>query len=303
MEQHANAAVEQQFVAQTPEVGRSLWADAIFRIKKDKLAVTSFAIIVLYAVVALLAKLEIVAPGYGLTSATSYAPPSAEHWFGTDIFGRDVLQRAIQGTRIAMSIGLITSFIAIPIGVFLGALGGYFGGFIDECIVWFYTTVDSIPDLLKIIALSFVMGRGIMTVYIAIGATTWVGLCRLIRAEFMKHKSRDYVSAAQALGAGHMRRMFIHILPNVFHIILINFSLRFVTAIKTEVILSYLGLGVEAGQPSWGVMIDDAKLELSRGYWWLSIYLTTPCETHWIQSSGTNRNKSYGSGSKSETIG
>jgi peptide/nickel transport system permease protein len=167
-----------------------------------------------------------------------------------------------------MSIGLVTSFIAIPIGVFLGALGGYFGGKIDEFIVWFYTTVDSIPDLLKIIAMSFVMGRGIITVYIAIGATTWVGLCRLIRAEFMKHKNRDYVFAAEALGAGHTRRMFTHILPNVFHIILINFSLRFVLAIKTEVILSYLGLGVEPGQPSWGVMIDDAKLELARGVWW-----------------------------------
>jgi len=268
MEQTPGAAVAQKAVDKISEVGRSLWSDAIFQIKKDKLALLSFAIIVLYALLALLAKLGIVAPGYALTTDTSYAAPNAQHWFGTDIFGRDVLQRAIQGTRIAMSIGLITSFIAIPIGVFLGALGGYFGGIVDECIVWFYTTVDSIPDLLKIIALSFVMGRGIVTVYIAIGATTWVGLCRLIRAEFMKHKNRDYVNAAQALGAGHARRMFIHILPNVFHIILINFSLRFVMAIKTEVILSYLGLGVEAGQPSWGVMIDDAKLELSRGYWW-----------------------------------
>ncbi|MDZ4677419.1 MAG: ABC transporter permease [Oligoflexia bacterium] len=247
---------------------RSLWGDAFIRLKKNKLAIVCFVIINLYALTALLAWLGLLATDYGTTTPESYGAPSSNHWFGTDIFGRDVFQRTIHGTRIALSIGLVTSLIAIPIGVVLGALAGYFGGIIDDFIVWFYTTMDSIPDLLKIIALSFVLGRGLMSVYVAIGFTTWVGLCRLIRGEFIKHKNRDYVHAAQALGASHMRRMFIHILPNVFHIILINFSLRFIVGIKTEVVLSYLGLGVEPGNPSWGVMIDDAKLELARGVWW-----------------------------------
>jgi ABC-type dipeptide/oligopeptide/nickel transport system permease subunit len=252
-----------------------LWTDAFRRITRDKLAIICLVIIAVYSLLALLSWMGIIASGYAVTTPDSYAPPSGAHWLGTDIFGRDVLLRTIHGTRIAISIGLVTSLIAIPIGVTLGAIAGYFGGLVDDFIVWFYTTMDSIPDLLKIIALSFVLGRGLLSVYIAIGFTTWVGLCRLIRGEFLKHKSRDYVQAANALGASHMRRMFIHILPNVFHIILINFSLRFIIGIKTEVILSYLGMGVEPGQPSWGVMIDDAKLELARGVWWQLAAATT----------------------------
>jgi ABC-type dipeptide/oligopeptide/nickel transport system permease subunit len=252
-----------------------LWRDAFIRLRKDRLAWICLIIIIFYSIVAFLAWIGVIASNYSVIGPDSYAAPSSSHILGTDIFGRDVLLRTIQGTRIAISIGLVTSLIAIPIGVSLGALAGYFGGFVDEFIVWFYTTMDSIPDLLKIIALSFVLGRGLASVYISIGFTTWVGLCRMIRGEFLKHKNRDYVQAANALGASHMRRMFIHILPNVFHIILINFSLRFIIGIKTEVILSYLGLGVEPGQPSWGVMIDDAKLELARGVWWQLAAATT----------------------------
>ncbi len=253
----------------TPQTeGVSLWKDAVRRFKRDKFAVLCFLIIVLYSLVALLTWFGLIGSDYMVTGPHSYQAPSTQHWFGTDIFGRDVFARTLHGTRIALSIGIVTSLIAIPIGVTLGALAGYFGGIIDEVIVWFYTTMESIPDIFKIISISFIIGRGLRSVYIVLGVTTWVSLCRLIRAEFLKHKNRDYVQAANALGASHKRRMFIHILPNVFHIILINFSMRFVTAIKTEVILSYLGLGVEPGQPSWGIMIDDAKLELARGVWW-----------------------------------
>jgi ABC-type dipeptide/oligopeptide/nickel transport system permease subunit len=251
---------------ETEPVG--LWEDAWICLKKNKLALVCLVIIIIYSLLALLTWSGLIASQYSTTGPDAYAPPSGAHWFGTDIFGRDVLLRTLQGIRIAISIGLVTSLIAIPIGVTLGAMAGYFGGRIDEFVVWFYTTVDSIPDLLKIIALSFVLGRGLFSVYIAIGFTTWVNLCRLVRGEFLKHKTKDYVQAARALGASHSRRMFVHILPNVFHIILINFASRFILGIKTEVVLSYIGLGVEPGQPSWGVMIDDAKLELARGVWW-----------------------------------
>jgi peptide/nickel transport system permease protein len=154
------------------------------------------------------------------------------------------------------------------IGTVLGAVAGYFGGVIDELIVWFYTTVDTIPYILLIVAFSFIAGPGLTTVCLAIGLTSWIGHCRVIRAEFMKHREREYVQGATALGASHLRRIFLHILPNTFHLVLINFSLRFVTAIKSEVIISYLGLGVKPGTPSWGMMISDAKLELSREIWW-----------------------------------
>lgn len=186
---------------------------------------------------------------------------------GTDIFGRSVFNKVLQGTRVAMSVGLVSSLISIPIGVFFGAMAGYYGGRIDDLVVWFYTTVSSIPNIMLLIAIAFVMGKGLSAIYVALGVTAWVGLARVIRGEFLKHKSREYVVAAESLGASHFSRIFKHILPNVSHFVIIHLSIQFMSAIKAEVILSFLGLGVQ-DRPSWGVMIDDAKLELARGVWW-----------------------------------
>lgn len=250
--------------------GRSLWKDAYLRIKKDKIAVACFFIIVFYAIIAFLAKFELIASPWDRVVGAAYAPPSADSLeliLGTDIFGRSVFYKVIHGTQIAMSVGLVSSLISTPIGIFLGALAGYFGGWVDDLIVWFYTTLSSIPHIMLLIAIAFVLGRGLTAIYVALGVTAWVGLARVIRGEFIKHKERDYVVAAESLGATHASRIFKHILPNVSHFVIINLSIQFMSAIKSEVILSFLGLGVQ-GQPSWGVMIDDAKLELSRGVWW-----------------------------------
>jgi ABC-type dipeptide/oligopeptide/nickel transport system permease subunit len=138
---------------------------------------------------------------------------------------------------------------------------------VDDFVTWLYTTFSSVPNIMLLISITLILGKGIFSVYIALGATSWVTLCRLIRGEVMKHKEREYVQAAGAIGGGHLRKLFRHILPNVSHIIIINTSMQFQIAIKSEVILSYLGLGVQ-GEPSWGTMIDDAKLELVRGVWW-----------------------------------
>jgi peptide/nickel transport system permease protein len=186
---------------------------------------------------------------------------------GTDNLGRDVLQRTIQGTRIAFLVGIVTSLIAIPIGVLLGCMSGYFGKWADDIIVWVYSTIESIPGLLFILAISMVVGKGIMGVYLGIGLTTWVGLCRLLRAEVMKHRDRAYVLAARSLGYSSWRIIFRHILPNVFHIVIITFSIRFPAAIGTEVFMSFLGIGVQ-GEPSWGIMIGNARLRLWQGVWW-----------------------------------
>ncbi len=227
----------------------------------------SLAVIVVYALVAILAGLNLIARDFNkLDPEQAYQKPGVNYLFGTDLFGRSVLQRVIHGAKISMSVGLITSLIAVPIGVILGALAGYFGGVVDEVIVWIYSVLVSVPGLLLILCLTLLLGKGIVNVYIAIGITTWVGLCRLIRAEFMKHKQAEYVLAARSLGAGHFR-CILHILPNVIHLAIISFTLRFGAAIRTEVILSYLGVGV-VNQPSWGIMISDARLELLRGCWW-----------------------------------
>ena len=245
----------------------SLWKDAFNRLIKDKWALGSLIIVLIYSLVAVLVAMGFMASDWAREVGASNLPPSAEHWFGTDIFGRDVLAKVLRGTQVAMSVGLVTSLIAIPIGVILGAVAGYFGGWVDDFITWLYTTFSSIPNIMLLISITMILGKGLFAVYIALGSTSWVTLCRLIRGEVMKHKEREYVQAAGAIGGGHFRKLFLHILPNVTHIVIINTSLQFQFAIKSEVILSYLGLGVQ-GEPSWGTMIDDAKLELSRGVWW-----------------------------------
>jgi ABC-type dipeptide/oligopeptide/nickel transport system permease subunit len=252
----------------------SLWKDAFRRLTMDKWALGSLIIVLVYSTVALLAALGIIAGDWAKEVGASNMAPNGDHWLGTDIFGRDVLSKVLRGTQIAMSVGLVTSLIAIPIGVVLGALAGYFGGWVDDFITWLYTTFSSIPNIMLLISITMILGKGIFAVYIALGATSWVTLCRLIRGEVMKHKEREYVQAAGAIGGGHFRKLFRHILPNVTHIVIINTSLQFQFAIKSEVILSYLGLGVQ-GEPSWGTMIDDAKLELSRGVWWQLAGATT----------------------------
>lgn len=246
----------------------SLWWDAFRRLKRNKVAVTSFFVICVYVLIALGAKLGFLFPDVAIGNPSmQYLPMSWEHIFGTDVLGRDVLARAIHGTATALSVGLISSGISLAIGLTLGALAGYYGKWVDGLIVWLYTTIDSIPYILLIPALTFVLGRGLINVYIAVGVTSWVTLCRLIRGEFMKHKDRDYVMAAKVIGASDARKIFRHILPNVTHLAFVQFGLGFVAAIKIEVILSYLGLGVDPSTPSWGIMLDDSKLELSRPFW------------------------------------
>jgi ABC-type dipeptide/oligopeptide/nickel transport system permease subunit len=249
--------------------GRSLWADAFRRLRYEKIAMLSLAVILAYLAMAALCALGILFPDYAVTdNNAAYQAPSAAHWMGTDIFGRDVFARAAHGTVTSLIVGFFGAALAVVIGTVFGAIAGYFGGLVDELIVWFYTTVDTIPYILLVVAFSFVVGPGLSTLCLAIGLTSWIGHCRIVRSEFMKHREREYVQGAFALGAGHTRRIFLHILPNVFHLVLINFSLGFVTAVKSEVILSYLGLGVAPGTPSWGMMISDAKLELAREIWW-----------------------------------
>lgn len=238
-------------------------------IMQSKLSLASFLILIAYMVIAALAGFGVIATDYGLVdNFNTYAPPSSEHLLGTDFLGRDVLARAIQGARLALLIGFFSASIATVIGFTMGMIGGYFGKWVDDLVVWVFTTIDSIPYILLVSAFSFVLGPGLINLYIALGLTGWVNLCRLVRAEVLKQKNLEYMSAAEAIGSSHFNRLFRHLSPNVLHLILIQFSLTFLGAIKVEVLLSYLGLGVEQGTPSWGFMISDAQIEFSRGVWW-----------------------------------
>ncbi|MFH1018248.1 MAG: ABC transporter permease [Pseudomonadota bacterium] len=237
------------------------------RLTRDRWALASLCVVGVYAAVVLATLLGLLPDRSDQSVGPVYASPSLRFWLGTDFLGRDVLAKVLNGARIAFSVGLTASLIAIPIGAVLGAAAGFFGGRLDDAVVWLYSTFSSVPQILLLTSLSFIMGRGLTAIYAAVGLTSWVGICRIVRAEVLKLKSSDYVTAARALGAGKARLLFRHILPNTTHLVIVDFSLRFVYAIKSEAILSYLGLGVQ-GQASWGIMISDAKDELIRGIWW-----------------------------------
>lgn len=245
----------------------SLLKAALLKIVSEKLSLIALTIVALYFGTALLTSMNLIATDWNKSIGTSYMAPGAEAIFGTDIFGRSVATRVVKATETAVAIGVVVSIIAIVIGTTLGMLAGYFGGIVDEIIVWFYTTFSSIPSIMLLVAIAFILGKGTMTVFLSLGITSWVGLCRIIRAEVMKHKEREYIHAANAIGATHSRKLVKHILPNISHLLIINFTQTFDSAVKAEVVLSFLGLGV-VGRPSWGTMIDDSKLELARGVWW-----------------------------------
>ena len=262
-------------VQRSPDAGRSLWSEAWRRLCRRRMTRLCLGVVALYTLTALYAegvyrfhRWQDRTPSYQQTNLEqAHQSPGRAHWLGTDGLGRDVLQRLAQGTRIAFQVGVVTSLIAIPIGLILGLVAGYFGGRTVEIIVWLYSTFASVPGLLLILAIAMVVGRGLMGVYMGIGLTTWVGLCRLIRAEVIKQRALPYVLAARALGLGSWRIMFRHILPNVLHLVIVTFTLRFPASIGTEVFLSFIGLGAQ-GEPSWGLMISSARLRLWQGAWW-----------------------------------
>jgi peptide/nickel transport system permease protein len=187
---------------------------------------------------------------------------------GGDRLGRDVLAKAIKGTEVSVFVGVLAAVVATAIGTVLGAFAGFVGGRVGDALEWLYNVFTSIPGILLIFAFAAVFGRGIGTVVLILGLTGWTGVYRLVRAEYLKHAQRDYVRAAQAIGASAGSRMFHHILPNIGHVILVQLSILAVGFIKAEVILSYLGLGVPVDQVSWGTMLAEAQSELILGHWW-----------------------------------
>jgi peptide/nickel transport system permease protein len=270
----------------------SLWAIAWQQLRRKRLAMVCLTILVVYAGVWLyaegnfwFARLRDVTPTYRISNYTiRNQRPSIAHWLGTNYAGRDNFGQIVQGTRIAFEIAVLTSVIVIPLGFVLGAFAGYFGRKIDTAIVYLFSVIGSVPDILLITAISYVVrgvverspsmqtvtryiDSGLLAVCVGLGFTGWVGLCRLIRAEYMKHRERQYVLAARSLGVSNAAIMFRHIAPNVAHLIIINFSLRFPGLILTEAVLSYLGVGI-ANEPSWGAIINDSKQRLWLGNWW-----------------------------------
>jgi peptide/nickel transport system permease protein len=189
--------------------------------------------------------------------------------FGGDKWGRDVLKKTIKGSQTSIFVGLAAAAVAVFLGTVFGAAAGYYGSWVDDLFNWFYSVFSSIPYLLLILAVAAVLQqKGILTIVLILGLTGWTGTFRLIRGEYLKHKAREYVQAADAIGASNARRMFIHIFPNVSHVVLVQLSIYAVGFIKAEVILSFLGFGVPVDVVSWGSMLNEAQNELILGKWW-----------------------------------
>ncbi|HRO45317.1 ABC transporter permease [Agriterribacter sp.] len=178
-------------------------------------------------------------------------------WLGTDKFGRDILSRLIVGVRVSLAVGLIAVFISLSIGIVLGLVAGYFGGRTDNIIMWFINVVWSIPALLLVFAITLALGKGFWQVFIAVGLTLWVSTARIIRTQVLSIRELQYVEAARALGFTSFRIIFRHILPNVLGPVMVMAASNFASAIVIEAGLSFLGVGVQPPQPSWGLMIKE----------------------------------------------
>lgn len=278
------------------------WQRAWQRLRKDRAGVAAAVVIVLYLFIGALEALQFPQRGgnaqsvlgfllRGIPVEKTYSAPLASttlsaanpeplrgwHLLGTDALGKDTLVETLRACRTALLIGGLTSLFYIPVGALLGITAGYFRRWADDVIQYAYSVIIAIPDILLLASIILVIGKGIFTMAIALSITMWIGLCRLIRGETLRQAERPYVAAARALGQSHWNIITRHILPNVMHLVIINFILGFSSLVIIESVLSYLSVGVPIGTPSWGVMIDGARGELSRTpvVWWNLTAATT----------------------------
>lgn len=236
----------------------------------------AYAVVVLYMLIAIVGVIGWL-PDFQERIGTKYQTPSFDSfgfWLGTDLFGRSVLFKLLSGVKTAMLIGALTTAITIPIGIILGALAGYFGGWVDRCITAMFSIIVSVPYILLVIGVAYALGKGLTSVCVAMGLVGWVNLCRLVRGDFLRLREREFVLAVRLMGASHWRILVRHMLPNIWYLVVVTASLEMVAAIKSEVILTYLGVGVQTGA-SWGNMIADAPGELLSGIWWPLAGVTT----------------------------
>jgi peptide/nickel transport system permease protein len=239
--------------------------------KKNKLAVSGIIIIAGLFIIAVFA--PVIAPydQDAIMIKEILQPPSKIHLMGTDDLGRDVLTRIMWGSRVSLLVGFVAVGISVAIGVLLGSLAGYYGGFVDGVIMRFVDVMLCFPTFFLILAVIAFWEPSIWKIMLVIGFTSWMGVARLVRAEFLSLKERDFIQAARALGGKDMRIIFRHILPNGLAPILVNATLGVAGAILVESALSFLGIGIQPPDPSWGNMLTVGKDNIEIA-WWLSFF-------------------------------
>lgn len=245
--------------------------DFWYRFSKNRLAVAGSALVVLLFVLSVLAPWIAPYDPTAIDLKNILQPPSAAHWFGTDQLGRDVLSRMIWGAQISLKVGFVSTGIAILIGTILGAVAGYYGRWVDAVIMRFVDIMLCFPTFFLILAVIAFLEPSIWNIMIIIGATGWMGITRLVRADVISLKERDFVQAARVIGASDARIIFIHVLPNCMASVLVAATLGVAGAILTESALSFLGIGVQPPTPSWGNILTAGKDNIDIA-WWLSLY-------------------------------
>lgn len=267
---------QDMFVPQQAEVGAAeiisrppttYWQDAWRRLKMNKLAMAGLFTIIILVILAIFGPYVSKFSYSDQNLMMTNQPPSATYWFGTDELGRDLFTRIWYGARISLLIGIVTSFITLVIGVMYGGIAGLAGGKVDDIMMRIVEILWAIPFLLYVILLMVVMGSGLKTIFIALGAVYWMGMARIVRGEILSLKEREYVLAARLLGASPWRIMMYHLIPNAMGPIIIQMTLAIPEAIFTEAFLSFLGLGVSAPMASWGVLASEGMAGIRSFPW------------------------------------
>ncbi|HSW65117.1 MAG TPA: oligopeptide ABC transporter permease [Dissulfurispiraceae bacterium] len=241
------------------------------RFSRNRLAVFGLITIGLLALIALFAPFVSPSDPTSINVYQVLSPPSSTHLFGTDELGRDVLARMIWGSRVSLKVGFVAAGIAISIGILIGAVAGFYGGRVDSVLMRFVDVMLAFPTLFLILAVIAILEPSISTIMIIIGLTGWMNVARLVRAEFLTLKERDFIAAARAAGAADLRIIFRHILPNALAPVFVSATFGIAGAILTESGLSFLGLGVQPPDPSWGNILTAGKDNITVA-WWLSVF-------------------------------
>lgn len=263
--------------AQLPDRRESIWGKALYKFRRDRAGMIGLGIVLAYFVAALGVWLGAWGTEWSDVEGPKWGGMSGEHWFGTNLIGQDIFQRTIYSTKTAFEIGLVVAVLSTLLGALLGALAGFFSGtWIDAIILWIMGVLDSIPFYLFVAAVAFALAGNPWAMHVAMVSTFWTTTGRLVRGEVIKLRNFEFVEAARAIGVAEVTIIFRHIVPNTFHILLVQATIVFVAAIKSEVILSFLGLGVQDGV-SWGLMISESTLEVLAGFFnnfiWASVFL------------------------------
>jgi len=286
---------EEAFEEQTKPLG--LWADTWRRLRRNRLALVGMSIIIAFICVGTVETIfyqahwhvragETTPPGsagylapydpnevnYDLSPQGLGSPPSWQHPFGTDFLGRDVLSRVLVATRLAMLVGIIAVAIALTLGLLLGPVSGYYGGTVDSVIMRIADIFFAFPYILFVLLIMSVLGQGFQNVFIAIGVLGWATFARVVRGQILSVKSMEFVEAARAQGASDLRIIFRHVLPNSMAPVYVAVAMAIGGAIATEAALSFLGIGIQPPNSSWGLMIADSVQYLAAGNWWWLLF-------------------------------